>query len=213
MEKKPKVRNKSKFAFGCALVGFALVISSCASGTRTTTRKRSGYSEAPRTEQVQPNTPAQTVAHEQSSAPAQVSSSQALGEPVSTELESAFGRYHQRFPAVTRESFLTAAQGRQIPDYCLFRDDPAKACADYGDYENDHGRKKTALDAYQAGLLTEGYNDMRVNIRLWGGLAQLAIEGKDNYNAQVYLTKILDKDPNNKWAKQRLSGILKQRYE
>ncbi len=156
--------------------------------------------------------PAQRTVVSDPTAPPPPSKQAAVYMADSQFLSQAFAVYHERYPSVGRDEYFKALDGKPT-DFCLFQPNPVQECIDFGDYENDHGRKKSAMAAYQAGLLSAGYNTKLVNIRLYGALTQLCLEGNDLFNAQVYLNRIVALDSNNKWAKQKLQEILSSKYE
>lgn len=120
--------------------------------------------------------------------------------------EDAWKEYHKRYPGVDQREYTRIAQGKD-QEFCLFKPEPASTCLDNGDKFNDLGLKPPARDAYEAGLLSEAYNDSTLNVKLWGSMGQLCAEEKDNDNARYYFTRILNADPKNKWAKKQLSGL------
>lgn len=120
--------------------------------------------------------------------------------------EESYTVYRQRYPGVEKSAYLRVAAGKDR-EFCLFQPDPARTCVDNGDRFNDLQLKQPALDAYEAGLLSEGYNDTAVNVRLWGSMGQLAVESKDLDAGRMYFRKILEVDPGNKWAKKQLSTL------
>jgi hypothetical protein len=123
--------------------------------------------------------------------------------------EEAYASYRGRFPGVDKSSYLRIAKGKD-QEFCLFKPDPALTCVDNGDRFNDLQFKQPALDAYQAGLLSEGYNDPHVNVRLWGSMGQMAVEKKEFESAKMWFRKILDVEPGNRWALKQLSAIMKE---
>jgi tetratricopeptide (TPR) repeat protein len=94
--------------------------------------------------------------------------------------------------------------------FCLFQPDPAKACLDVGNKLNDLGLKDPARDAYEAGLLSEGANEGKLNLLFWSSLAQLHFEAQEYAQAKTYLSKVLEVDPKNKWAKKKLGEAEKK---
>lgn len=122
--------------------------------------------------------------------------------------EEAYTEYRKRYPGVDKSAYLHIAKGKD-QEFCLFKANPAKTCQETGDKFNDLNLKPPALDAYNAGLLSEAYNDSSDNIRLWGSMGQLAIEEKNYDEAKSYLAKVLEVDPKNKWAKGLLATIPK----
>jgi hypothetical protein len=123
--------------------------------------------------------------------------------------EDAYRDYHARYPGVDKQAYLRIARGKD-QEFCLFKPDPAKICLDNGDKFNDLGLKPPARDAYHAGLLSEQYNETDQNVKLWGSMGQLAIEEKDYEAGRKYMGKILETQPNNKWARKLLSSIPKE---
>lgn len=122
--------------------------------------------------------------------------------------EHAYEDYRKRFPGVDKKVYLHVAKGKD-QDFCLFKPDPAQTCLTVGDKFNDLNLKVPAKDAYQAGLVSEGANDTRINMRLWASMGQLAVEGKDYDMGRFYVSKVLEVEPKNKWAKKLLSSIPK----
>jgi hypothetical protein len=123
--------------------------------------------------------------------------------------EEAFQSYREKFPGVDKPAFMAVARGKDQA-FCLFQPDPARKCLDIGDKMNDLGLKEPARDAYEAGLLSEGANDGALNIRLWSSLAQLHFEAREWAQARHFLGKVLEAEPRNKWAKQRLAEVGRQ---
>lgn len=123
--------------------------------------------------------------------------------------EKAFDEYRTRYPGVDKPAYLRIARGKD-QDFCLFKPEPAATCLDNGDKFNDLNLKEPARDAYRAGLLSEGYNETRQNIRLWASMAQLCIDAKESTEAKTYLRKILEVEPKNKWAKKLSASLPKE---
>src|SRR5690349_18524325 len=71
--------------------------------------------------------------------------------------EHAFDDYKARFPGVAKPDFMRIAKGKD-QDFCLFKPNPAQVCLEVADKFNDLNLKEPAKDAYEAGLLSEGYN-------------------------------------------------------
>ena len=124
--------------------------------------------------------------------------------------EQAFTEYRTRYPGVDKAAYLRIAKGKD-QDFCLFKANPAQTCLDNGDKFNDLNLKEPARDAYQAGLLSEGYNDSRQNIRLWASMGQLAVDAKEYDEGKTFLLKVLEVEPKNKWAKKLLSSLPKNK--
>lgn len=122
--------------------------------------------------------------------------------------EQAFEEYRARYPGVDKAAYLRIAKGKD-QDFCLFKKDPAITCLDNGDKFNDLNLKEPARDAYEAGLLSEGYNESRHNLRLWASMGQLHLEAKEYGEGKAYLLKILEVEPKNKWARKQLAAIPK----
>lgn len=122
--------------------------------------------------------------------------------------EHAFDDYKSRFPGVAKPDFMRIAKGKD-QDFCLFKPNPGQVCLEVADKFNDLNLKQPAKDAYEAGLLSEGYNGEKVNVRLWASLGQLSIEDKDYVVGKSYFTKVLEVEPKNKWAKKMLASIPK----
>jgi len=123
--------------------------------------------------------------------------------------EDAFHAYREKFPGVDRPAFMAVAKGKDQA-FCLFQPDPARTCLDVGNKFNDLGLKEPARDAYEAGLLSEGANDGKLNVLLWSSLAQLHFEAKEFEPAKVYLAKVLEVEPKNKWAKKLMGEAAKK---
>jgi tetratricopeptide (TPR) repeat protein len=123
--------------------------------------------------------------------------------------EEAYGSYRQRFPGVDKPAFMAVAKGKDQA-FCLFQPDPARTCLDVGNKFNDLGLKEPARDAYEAGLISEGANDGKLNILLWSSMAQLHYEAKEYDRAQTYLSRVLEVEPKNKWAKRLLGESAKR---
>jgi hypothetical protein len=122
--------------------------------------------------------------------------------------DQAFEDYKKRFPGVDRPDFMRIAKGKD-QDFCLFKPNPAQTCLEVADKFNDLGIKQPARDAYEAGLLSEGYNDVRTNVRLWASMGQLHVEEKEYDMGRTYLAKVLEVEPKNKWAKKMMASIPK----
>ncbi|HKP98099.1 MAG TPA: hypothetical protein VJ385_20375 [Fibrobacteria bacterium] len=122
--------------------------------------------------------------------------------------EQAFEEYRAKYPGVDKAAYLRIAKGKDR-DFCLFKDNPALTCLDNGDKFNDLNLKEPARDAYHAGLLSEGYNESRHNVRLWASMGRLSLESKDYAEGRAYLQKVLEVEPRNKWAKKLLASIPK----
>jgi hypothetical protein len=122
--------------------------------------------------------------------------------------EHAFDDYHSRFPGVDKPNFMSVAKGKD-QDFCLFKPNPAQTCLDVADKFNDLNLKQPARDAYLAGLVSEGTNESRVNVRLWGSMAQLCREEMEYDAARMYIGKVLEVEPKNKWAKKLLDSVTK----
>ena len=122
--------------------------------------------------------------------------------------EHAFDDYKLRFPGVDKPHFMKIAKGKD-QDFCLFKPNPSQTCLEVADKFNDLGLKQPAKDAYEAGLLSEGTNGDKVNVRLWASMAQIHFDGQEYDQGKSYLTKILEVEPNNKWAKKLLASAPK----
>ena len=122
--------------------------------------------------------------------------------------QEAYVDYHKRFPAVMKSDYMRIAKGKD-QDFCLFRPNPASTCSETGDKLNDVGMKESALEAYHAGLLSEGSNESSLNVRLWASVGQLSVENKDYAAGKSYFAKVLEVEPKNKWAKKQLASIPK----
>ncbi len=124
--------------------------------------------------------------------------------------EQAFPEYRARYPGVDKAAYLRIAKGKD-QDFCLFKANPAQTCLDTGDKFNALNLKEPARDAYQAGLLSEGYNESGQNVRLWASMAQLAVDAKEYDEGKSFLLKILEVDAKNKWAKKLLASLPKNK--
>jgi hypothetical protein len=120
--------------------------------------------------------------------------------------EEAFHAYREKFPGVDKPAFMAIAKGKDQA-FCVFQPNPAQTCLDVGNKLNDLGLKEPARDAYEAGLLSEGANDGKVNVLLWSSLAQLHAEAKEPDAARPYLIKVLEAEPRNKWAKRLMAEV------
>ncbi|MEO6098252.1 MAG: hypothetical protein ABIW76_22320 [Fibrobacteria bacterium] len=123
--------------------------------------------------------------------------------------EHTFDDYKARFPGVAKPDFMRIAKGKD-QDFCLFKPNPAQVCLEVADKFNDLNLKQPAKDAYEAGLLSEGYNGDKINVRLWASLGQLSVEEKNYVTGKSYLTKVLEVEPKNKWAKKMIASIPNQ---
>ncbi len=123
--------------------------------------------------------------------------------------EEAYATYRERYPGVDKPTFMTVARGKDQA-FCLFQNDPANLCLNVGDKFNNLGLKEPARDAYEAGLVSEGYNDGKINVRLWSSLAQLHYESGEKGSARAYLTKVLEVEPGNKWAKKMMAQVARK---
>ena len=124
--------------------------------------------------------------------------------------EQAFTEYRVRYPGVDKAAYLRIAKGKD-QDFCLFKENPAQTCMENGDKFNDLNLKEPARDAYQAGLLSEGYNESRQNIRLWASMGQLAVDAREFDEGKTFLMKVLEVEPKNKWAKKLLATLPKNK--
>lgn len=122
--------------------------------------------------------------------------------------EHAFDDYKTRFPGVDKPHFMRIAKGKD-QDFCLFKPNPSQTCLEVADKFNDLGLKQPAKDAYEAGLLSEGTNGEKINVRLWASMGQIHFEEKEYALGKPYLTKVLEVEPNNKWAKKLLASAPK----
>ncbi len=123
--------------------------------------------------------------------------------------EEAYQSYRGRFPGVDKPTFMAVAKGKDQA-FCLFQPDPARTCLDVGNKFNDLGLKEPARDAYEAGLISEGANDGKLNILLWSSMAQLHYEAKEYDRAKTYLSRVLEVEPKNKWAKKLMGESAKR---
>jgi len=119
--------------------------------------------------------------------------------------EDAFVTYQKTHPAVTKAEFMEIAQGKDKA-FCLFQPDAGNSCLKVGDQFHKLALKEPALDAYEAGLLSQTSNGDALNIQLWSSLAQLHFDAGESGKGRPYLAKILAVDPKNKWAKKRLTS-------
>lgn len=122
--------------------------------------------------------------------------------------ELAFDAYKVKYPGVDKPAFMAIAKGKD-QDFCLFKPDAARTCLEVADKFNDLGLKQPARDAYEAGLLSEGANDGKVNIRLWASMAQIHFDEKEYDLGKPFLLKVLEVEPKNKWAKKLLATAPK----
>ncbi|HLP41825.1 MAG TPA: hypothetical protein VK465_09990 [Fibrobacteria bacterium] len=120
--------------------------------------------------------------------------------------EEAFAAYKAEFLGVDKPSFMAVARGKDQA-FCLFRPDPGRLCLDVGDKFKALGLGEPARDAYEAGLLSEGMNGDTLNIRLWSGMAELHLGWGENDKAMLHLTKVLEVDEKNKWARTMLASM------
>lgn len=119
--------------------------------------------------------------------------------------EHAFEGYKDRFPGVDRPAFMRVARGKD-QEFCLFRPDPGRTCLEIADKFHDLGLIEPARDAYKAGLVSEGYNGERINIRLWAGMARAHFDAKEYGEGKAYLVRVLEVEPGNRWAKRLLAS-------
>lgn len=122
--------------------------------------------------------------------------------------EQAFTAYKIKYPGVDKPAFMAIAKGKD-QDFCLFKPDPARTCLEVADKFNDLGLKQPARDAYEAGLLSEGANDGKINVRLWASMAQIHFDEKEYEEGKPFLHKVLEVEPKNKWAKKLLATAPK----
>ena len=123
--------------------------------------------------------------------------------------EEAFTAYKAKFPGVDKPAYMAVAQGKDQA-FCLFQPNPAQTCLDVGDKFKSLGLAEPARDAYVAGLLSEGVNGDKLNIRFWSGMAQLHFDWQEYEQAKPYLTKVLEVEKKNKWAKKMLASIPRE---
>jgi hypothetical protein len=71
------------------------------------------------------------------------------------------------------------------------------------------GLTEQAQDAYEAGLVSEGMNGSRMNIRLWSGLGRIHIGRGEIDKAQPFLGKVLEVEPKNREAKRLLAAAAR----
>jgi hypothetical protein len=122
--------------------------------------------------------------------------------------EHAFADYKARFPGVDKPHYMRIAKGKD-QDFCLFKPNPSQTCLEVADKFNDLGLKQPAKDAYEAGLLSEGTNGNKINIRLWASMGQIHFEEKEYHLGKPFLIKILEVEPKNKWAKKLMASSPK----
>jgi hypothetical protein len=120
--------------------------------------------------------------------------------------DDAFVKYKAKFPGVDKAQFMRIARGKD-QDFCLFQPNPGQACLEVANHFNDLDLKPPARDAYEAGLLSEGYNGDKINVLLWASMGQLSVEQKEYDTGKSYLTKVLEVEPKNKWAKKLIASI------
>lgn len=120
--------------------------------------------------------------------------------------EDAFTAYKAKFPGVDKPAYMAVARGKDAA-FCLFQPNPALICVDVGDKFKALGLEEPARDAYEAGLLSEGVNGDRLNIRLWSGMARLHLAWLQREQAKLYLTKVLEVDNKNGWARKMLASM------
>lgn len=137
-------------------------------------------------------------------------SNNSLAAPVKKEsafLEKSYKEFNQSYKKVPREDYMNLARGKS-KGYCLFQLNPVKNCAALGDKEYVAGRMKSAKESYEAAILLENYNTDTQNVKFYGALTQIALEEKNRYQAQVYISKILFINEENQWAKKKLVYVL-----
>lgn len=123
--------------------------------------------------------------------------------------EDAFTAYKSEFPGVDKPAYMAVARGKDMA-FCLFQPKPARTCLDVGDKFKALGLMEPARDAYEAGLLSEGVNGDALNIRLWSGMARLHISWLQHEQAKPYLTKVLEVDNKNDWARKMLATVNRE---
>ena len=123
--------------------------------------------------------------------------------------EDAYAAYRHRFPGVDKPTFMAVARGKDQA-FCLFQPSPARTCLDVGNKFNRLGLNEPAREAYEAGLLSEGANNEKVNILLWSSLARMHFEAKEYAPAKAFLAKVLEVEPKNKWAKKLMDETTKR---
>lgn len=123
--------------------------------------------------------------------------------------EQAFVGYKDRFPGVDRPAFMRVARGKD-QEFCLFRTDPGRTCLEIADKFHDLGLVEPARDAYIAGLVSEGYNGEKINIRLWAGMARAHFDAKEYGEGRAYLVRVLEVEPGNRWAKRLMASAKKR---
>jgi tetratricopeptide (TPR) repeat protein len=118
--------------------------------------------------------------------------------------EDAFIAYQKTHPSVTKSEFMQIARGKDQA-FCLFQPQPGSHCLKVGDQFIKLGLREPAIEAFEAGMLSEKFNGDTLNIKLWTSLAQMHYEAQELETGRAYLAKILEVDPNHKWAKKQLA--------
>jgi hypothetical protein len=126
--------------------------------------------------------------------------------------EDAFTAYKAEFLGVDKPAYMAVARGKD-QDFCLFQPNPAHICMDVGDKFKALGLEEPARDAYEAGLLSEGVNGDALNIRLWSGMAQLHLGWGQTERSKRFLTKVLEVDNKNGWARKMLASMTQEASE
>lgn len=124
--------------------------------------------------------------------------------------EQAYEEYRERFLGVDKPSYMRIAKGKD-KEFCLFRPNPATTCQAIGDKLDALGLGEPARDAYEAGLLSEGVNGSRMNVRLWASLAKIHFERREFDRGEAYLAKVLEVEPKNREAKKLLASASRQK--
>lgn len=120
--------------------------------------------------------------------------------------EHAFEDYHKRFPGVDKPSFMRVAKGKDQA-FCLFKPDPAKTCLQIGDKFIALGLDEPARQAYEAGLVSEGVNEGRLNIRFWAGMGKIHFERGEFDKGAPFLAKVLEVEPKHKDARKLMASV------
>jgi hypothetical protein len=120
--------------------------------------------------------------------------------------EEAFTAYKAEFPGMDKPTYMSVARGKDQA-FCLFHPRPSTTCLDVGNKFKALGLEEPARDAYEAGLLSEGMNGDTLNILLWSGMARLHIGWGHTDRAMPFLTKVLEVDTKNAWAKKTLASL------
>lgn len=119
--------------------------------------------------------------------------------------DSAYEQYRVRFPGVDRPAFMKVAVGKD-PEFCLFRPDPGRICLEIAEKFQSLDLGEPARDALIGGLVSEGYNPEKINIRLWAAMAKSHFDAKEFVQGKAYLVRVLEVEPGNRWAKRLMAS-------